>query len=197
MSFVNGEEEFDLNLVESAKSSLIFELVGTNLSTSSIFGYFYFLTMWTVDIFLTCTPDYPLTCWSFLTCLPAGLLTCSFLMPACSNSADNLCSLLWITVKASNFVILLGENIFFHKTFFRLPHDIFWYWNLYSNGLGIGQSHFGLGHCLGIENSFFQRVTNLGDRLLISSPSEVFKVTMKGVNKGCLCCYCFCDRKNL
>jgi hypothetical protein len=44
---------------------------------------------------------------------------------------------------------------------------------LYSNGLGIGQSHFGLGHCLGIENSFFRRVTNLGDRLLISSPSEI------------------------
>jgi hypothetical protein len=29
------------------------------------------------------------------------------------------------TVKSSNFVILLSENIFFCQTFFRLPHNIF------------------------------------------------------------------------
>jgi hypothetical protein len=33
-------------------------------------------------------------------------------------------------------------------------------------------------HCLGLENSFFCRMTKLGERHLISSSSEVFKVTM-------------------
>jgi hypothetical protein len=41
------------------------------------------------------------------------------------------------TVKSSNFVILLSENIFFHQTFFILPHNFFWYWSLYSWGLWI------------------------------------------------------------
>jgi hypothetical protein len=89
------------------------------------------------------------------------------------------------TVKSSNFVILLSENIFFRRTFLRLPNDFFQYWNLYSNGLGIGQSHYGLGHCLGLENSFFRRVTKLGDRLFISSPSPVSKGTMTTVDRGC------------
>ncbi len=31
------------------------------------------------------------------------------------------------TVKASNFVILLGENIFLWQTFLRLLHDFFRY----------------------------------------------------------------------
>jgi hypothetical protein len=31
------------------------------------------------------------------------------------------------TVNSSNFVILLRENIFFCQTFFRLPHNFFWY----------------------------------------------------------------------
>ncbi len=59
---------------------------------------------------------------------------------------------LWSTVKSSNFVTLLGENIFFRWTFWRKTHDR-------GRGLGIVQSHFGLGHCLGLENSFFCRVT--------------------------------------
>jgi hypothetical protein len=89
------------------------------------------------------------------------------------------------SVKASNFVILLGENIFLWQTSLWLLHDFFRYWSLYSNGLGIGQSHFGLGHCLGLKNKFFQRVTNLGDRLLISSPSKVLQVNIPIVNRGC------------
>ncbi len=89
------------------------------------------------------------------------------------------------TVKASNFVILLGENIFFLRIFLRAPHHFFWYWNLCSTGLGIAQSHFGLGHYLGLENSFFCWVTKLGDRHLISSPSEVFQFTMRALNRGC------------
>jgi hypothetical protein len=59
------------------------------------------------------------------------------------------------TVKASNFVILLGENIFLWQTFLRLLHDFFRYWSLYSSGLGIGKSQFGLGHCLGSKLLFF------------------------------------------
>ena len=101
------------------------------------------------------------------------------------------------TVKSSNFVILLSENIFFHRTFLWVPQDFFRYWNLYSNDLGIGQSHFGLGHCLGLENSVFRRVTKLGGHLLISSPSKVFKVTMMTGNRGCKCPHCFCDGKIL
>jgi hypothetical protein len=31
------------------------------------------------------------------------------------------------TVKSSNFVILLSENIFFLETFLRLPHNFFRY----------------------------------------------------------------------
>jgi hypothetical protein len=38
------------------------------------------------------------------------------------------------TVKPSNFVILLSENSFFRQTFFRLPHNFFWYWSLYRQG---------------------------------------------------------------
>ncbi len=59
------------------------------------------------------------------------------------------------TVKSSNFVILFGEKIFFLQTLFWLPHKFFWYWSLFSTGLGIGQSHFGLGQCLGLKISFF------------------------------------------
>ncbi len=102
-----------------------------------------------------------------------------------------------LTVKASNFVILLGENIFLWQTFLWLLHDFFRYWSLYSNGLGIAQSHFGLGHFLGLKNSFFRRVTNLGDRLLISSPSPVFQVNIATVNRGCYWHHCFCDGKTL
>jgi hypothetical protein len=89
------------------------------------------------------------------------------------------------TVKSSNFVILLSENIFFRQTFLRLPNIFLQYWSLYSNGLGTGQRYFGLGHCLDLENSFFCRVTKLGDRLLISSPSTVTNVTLTTVDRGC------------
>ncbi len=41
------------------------------------------------------------------------------------------------TVKSSNFVILLSENIFFLQNFLRLPYNFFWYWNLYRRGLCI------------------------------------------------------------
>ncbi len=59
------------------------------------------------------------------------------------------------------------------------------------------QSHFGLGYCLGLKNSLFWRVTNLGDRLLISSPSPVFQVNILTVNRGCYWHHCFCDGKTL
>jgi hypothetical protein len=62
---------------------------------------------------------------------------------------------------------------FFRQTFLWLPNEFFRYWNLYSNDLRIGQSHFGLGHCLGLQNSFFRRVTKTG-RL---SPNFVITVT--------------------
>jgi hypothetical protein len=39
-----------------------------------------------------------------------------------------------------------------------------------------------IGHCLGLDNSFFCRMTKLGDRHLISSSSVVFKVTMTTLN---------------
>ncbi len=88
----------------------------------------------------------------------------------------------FFTVKASNFVILLGENIFFRRTFLRKPHDFFWYWNLCGRGLGVVQSHFGLGHCLGLENSFFCRVTKLGD---IKSPNFVTLWSFQSYNEDC------------
>jgi hypothetical protein len=77
------------------------------------------------------------------------------------------------TVKSSNFVTLLDENIFFHKTFLTSPHTFFRYWNLYRWGLGIGRGHFSLGQCIGLEISFFHWVTKLEDRYLISSPLTV------------------------
>ncbi len=93
------------------------------------------------------------------------------------TTSKDLCTIrVPYTVKSSYFVILLGENIFFRWTFLRKPYDFFWYWNLCERGLGIVQSHFGLGHCLGLKNSFFCRVTKLGDRHLISSPSEFSKL---------------------
>ncbi len=42
-----------------------------------------------------------------------------------------------VTVKSSNFVILLSEDIFFLQNFLRLPHNFFWYWSLYRRGLSI------------------------------------------------------------
>jgi hypothetical protein len=101
------------------------------------------------------------------------------------------------TVKDSNFVTLLDENIFFLQTFLSTPHDFFWYWNLYRWDLGFVQSNFGPIHCLGLKNSFFCGVTKLGDHHLISSPSKVFKVTMTTLNTGCSCHHCFCDGKIL
>ncbi len=44
------------------------------------------------------------------------------------------------TVKSSNFVTLLDENIFFRQTSFTSPLKIFRYWNLYRWGLGTGQA---------------------------------------------------------
>jgi hypothetical protein len=49
----------------------------------------------------------------------------------------------------------------------------------------------------GFKNSFFLRVTNLGDCRLISSPSTVFQVIMRTVNRGCYWHCCFCDGKIL
>jgi hypothetical protein len=43
----------------------------------------------------------------------------------CSGSAGNQVSNSRIIVNDSNFVILLGENIFYHKAFLRLPHNFF------------------------------------------------------------------------
>jgi hypothetical protein len=73
------------------------------------------------------------------------------------------------TVKSSNFVTLLDENIFLHKTFLTSPHTFFRYWNLYRWGLCIGRGHVGLG----FEISFFPWVTKLEDCHLISSPLTV------------------------
>jgi hypothetical protein len=42
---------------------------------------------------------------------------------------------------------------------------------------------------------FFNRVTKLGGRLIISSPCKVFKVTMMTGSRGYLCHHCFCDGK--
>ncbi len=74
------------------------------------------------------------------------------------------------TVKASNFVILFNKNIFFRRSFLRLPHNFFQYWNLYRKCLAIGSSYFSLRWCLGLENSFLCKVTKLEDRHFISSP---------------------------
>jgi hypothetical protein len=77
------------------------------------------------------------------------------------------------TVKSSNFVILFSENIFFHQTFFRWPHFVFRYWNLYRMCLAMVHIHFALHQCLIPKMLFFLRVTKLGDRHLISSPSQI------------------------
>jgi hypothetical protein len=65
------------------------------------------------------------------------------------------------------------KTFFFRKTVLTSPHNFFWYWNLYRWGLGIGRGHFGLDQCLGLEISFFRRVTKIDDRHLISSPPIV------------------------
>ncbi len=97
---------------------------------------------------------------------------------------------------------LLISSYFWAKTFFlakflRVTQFFFRYWNLYSNDLGIGQSHFGLGQCLGLKTLFFRRVTKLGGRHIISSHSIVFTVTMMTRIRGCKCDHCFCDGKIL
>jgi hypothetical protein len=80
------------------------------------------------------------------------------------------------TVPPTKFIIssyFWAKKFFFAKLSYGYPLNFFRYWNLYSNDLRIGQSHFGLGHCLGLENSFFRRVTKT--RRL--SPNFVITVT--------------------
>ncbi len=101
------------------------------------------------------------------------------------------------TVKSSNFVILFGEKIFFCLTLFWLPHNFFWYWSLYSMGLGIDQSHFSLSQWLCLENWFFHRVTKLEDSLLNSSPSQVKIGAMAKSDRGCKDRHCFLYNKIL
>ncbi len=49
------------------------------------------------------------------------------------------------TVKASNFIVLVNENIFFRQTFKWLPSDFFRHWNLYSKDLGLAKAILALG----------------------------------------------------
>jgi hypothetical protein len=78
------------------------------------------------------------------------------------------------TVKSSNFVILFSENIFFHQTFFRWPYFVFRYWNLYRMCLASVHIYFALRQCLIPKILFFLRLTKLGGRHLISSPSQIY-----------------------
>ncbi len=94
--------------------------------------------------------------------IPAALA----LMPILSYEVEH-------TVKSSNFVILFSENIFFLQTFFRWPYFVFWYWNLSRMCLAIVYIHFALRQCLIPKMLFFLRLTKLGDRHLISSPSQI------------------------
>ncbi len=77
------------------------------------------------------------------------------------------------TVKASNFVILFNENIFFRRFFLRLPQIIFQYWNRYRKCLATGWSYFSILLRFRLEFLFFCRVTKLEDRPFISSPFKV------------------------
>ncbi len=128
-------------------------------------------------------PQFNLRSWSSWICFRSSSLKS---LPLGSR-ACTVC-----TVKSSHFVILSGENIFFRRTFLRLPTDFFRYWNLYRRGLDIDQGNFDLLKALGLENLFFRRVTKLGYWHLISSPPKVCKVTctMRTLNRGCKCSNC-------
>ncbi len=54
------------------------------------------------------------------------IVTCGHRLPL-SYIAPLPTVLVFLTVKSSNFVTLLDENIFFHKTSLTSPHDFFWY----------------------------------------------------------------------
>ncbi len=98
------------------------------------------------------------------------------------------------TVKSSNFVILLSEDIFFLQNFLRLPHNFFWYWSLYRRGLSILLKLFWPWTIATPRNFVFFFVE---DYNLISSTSKVFKVTMATADRGCEGRHFFCGGKIL
>ncbi len=90
-----------------------------------------------------------------------------------------------------------AKIFFLLQTFFMRPHLIFRCWNLYRMCPAIVLLHFALRQCLSLKILVFLRVTNLGYRHLISSPSQIIMVQRQLQKKRILMPSFFCDQKIL